>query len=69
MNEKEVFEAHKEAIKGLGYCTHMNTDKLCVLQIAVVMLAQKAGIDAIELMEDAQRVYDIERLNRKMDDQ
>ena len=67
MNEKEVFKAHKEAIKGLGYCTHMNTDKLCVLQIAVVMLAQKTGVDAIELMEDAQRVYDVERLNRKID--
>ena len=69
MNEKEVLEAHKEAIKKLGYCTDRVTDMLCVLRIAMIMLAQKTGVDSIELMKDAQRVYDVERLNRKMDDQ
>jgi len=52
----------------------MNQEKLlmrlldghCVLRLAVMMLAQKAGVDAIELMEDAQRTYDM-ALEKKKD--
>ena len=60
MNKKEAAEALFQALDRL-------TDKQCVNQIALIMLAQKAGIDSIELMKDAQRVYDVERLNRKID--
>ncbi len=59
MNAKEAFEAHKEAIQGLGYCADQLTDKLCKLQLAVMMLAQKTGFDAIVLMKEAERVYDV----------
>ena len=54
--------------KKLTDSTAKLTDKIYVLQLAVMMLAQKAGVDGIELMEDAQRVYDVERLNHQIND-
>ena len=75
MNKEKAYEMGATLAKvadrtdRLTICIDRVTDKLCVLQVAVMMLAQKAGVDGIELMEDAQRVYDVERLNRQLDDQ
>ena len=74
MNEERAYEIGATLAKAahntdrLTNCVDKLTDKLFVLQLAVMMLAQKAGVDGIELMEDAQRVYDVERLNRKIND-
>ena len=74
MNEEKVREMEATLAKvadctdRMTTCIDRVTDKLCVLQLAVMMLAQKTGVDGIELMKDAQRVYDVERLNRKIND-
>ena len=75
MNEERAYEIGATLAKvahqteSLTICIDRMTDRLCVLQIAVMTLAQKAGVDSLELMKGAQHVYDVERLNRKMDEQ